>query len=74
MHPSTNLQALRKSFKAIKLTQKYMNKYLLKYCSQKRSQGGGGYSPPLAQRKRGKNALSAHLPGLFAAIGVSNDL
>jgi len=28
-----NLQALLKSFKAIKLTQKYMNKYLLKYCS-----------------------------------------
>jgi len=25
------------------------------------------------RRKRGKNALSAHFRGLFAAIGVSND-
>jgi len=30
----------------------------------------GGYSP---HRPEEKNALSAHLRGLFAAIGVSND-
>jgi len=37
----------------------------------------GGYSPPPfigpKKKKEGKNALSAHLRGLFAAIGVSND-
>jgi len=39
------------------------------------AKGGGGLQPPpLARRKKeGKNALSAHLRSLFAAIGVSND-
>jgi len=38
--------------------------------------GGRATAPPLARRKKekeGKNALSTHLRGLFAAIGVSND-
>jgi len=39
--------------------------------------GRRGCCPPLARRKKeggnGKNALSAHLHGLFAAIEVSND-
>jgi len=29
--------------------------------------------PKKKRKKDGKNALSAHLRGLFAAIGVSND-
>jgi len=35
----------------------------------------GSYSPSLLARrkKEGENALSAHLHGLFAVIGVSND-
>jgi len=37
----------------------------------------GGYSlligPKKKRNKWGKNALSKHLRGLFAAIGVSND-
>jgi len=38
--------------------------------------GGGGLQPPIGpkkKRKKRKNALSAHLCGLFAAVGVSND-
>jgi len=50
MHPTTNLQGLLKIFKTIKLTQKYMNKYLLKYCSlcyvNLRLMTGGGRGGP----------------------------
>jgi len=48
-------------------------------CDQYRNQGGGAgggaTAPhwPEEKKKREKKALSAHLHGLFAAIGVSNE-